>query len=349
MRAGPLLPLATSSRSPAIPDLDPFRGRPLFIFGCPRSGTSVLTRMLGTHSSLAIPYESHLYNRVYPLVRRHGFPAGREGLACLVGEILRTDYIRQWSPPPGLEETLAAVTRDGFHGVVEGVLRAWTAARGKTRWGEKTPQHTLWWRTILEGFPDLQVIHLIRDGRDVALSYRAAHFGPKHVYPLARRWAEYLEVAAEARAAIGPAGFLDLRYEDLLREPERELRRVCGFLGEAFQPAMLDFYRDPVAYPTDAHNEGNLRRPVLSNNAEKWRTGMTGRELRIFEALAGPWLERLGYERARPGARVSRLEALSCRLLEHPPRRAAAMVRNRQGRRLALERLRLELRLRRGC
>ena len=321
---------------------------PLFIFGCPRSGTSLLTRMLDRHPAIAIPYESHLYNRVYPIVRRAGYPSHPRARNRLVAEILRTDYLKEWVPRPSLDATLAAITRDDFHGIVEGLMGAWTAGQGKTRWGEKTPQHTLHWRTILEGFPDLQVIHLIRDGRDVALSYRAAHFGPKHVYHLARRWVQYLSAAEAAQPVLGERAFLSVRYETLVEQPEGELRRICAFLGEEFTPEMLTYYTRETAYPTDRRNVENLRRPLLADNVGKWRTGMTARELRIFEAIAGAHLERYGYTRAVRNPHIALWEAISCRYLEHPPLRALAMVNNLQGYRLAFQAMRLRLRIRLG-
>jgi len=323
------------------------RPRPFFIFGCPRSGTSLLTRMLDTHPNLAIPYESHFYNWAYPLIRRRDL-SDASTRARLVAEMLRTDPMTMWTPPLSAAETLAAIPRHDPHGLFEGLMRAWTMREGKTRWGEKTPPHTLWWRTILGGFPDLQVIHLIRDGRDVALSHKAAPFGPKHVYQVARRWVEYLSAAEEAQAVLGEQAFLPVRYEDLLADPEPQLRRICAFLGEDFAPEMLTFYTDETAYPTDGRNLRNLKRPVLSNNTGKWRTQMSPRELRIFEALAGAELERYGYPRALENPRIPAWEALSCRYLEHPPRRALAMLRNRQGHRYAYERLRFSLMVRMG-
>ena len=321
--------------------------RPLFLFGCPRSGTSLLSRMLDSHPNIAIPYESHFYDGLYPVVRRYGDLDDRR-TRTLMTEILRSRFVKSWAPLPSLTECLAAITRPGFDGVVEGLLRAWTLSKGKSRWGEKTPQHTLCWRTVLAGFPDLQVIHLIRDGRDVALSYRAAFFGPKHVYHLAQRWGQYLAAAEESQAVLGEGGFLPVRYEDLVVEPERELRRICAFLGEEFAPAMLTSHRAPIALIADQRNLANLRRPVLTDNVGKWRREMTAREIRIFEARAGAGLDRYGYARALGEARLPVWEAISCRYLEHPPRRALAMLRNRQGYWLALERLRLRLRLRLG-
>jgi hypothetical protein len=320
--------------------------RPFFILGCGRSGTSLLSRMLHAHPKLAVPFESHLYNRIYTRIPPSADLANSRTRERLVAEILRTEFVRQWSPMPSAEETLSAVSRHDFHGIVEALLGTWTVRQGKARWGEKTPHHTLLWRTVWEGFPGLQAIHLVRDGRDVALSFRSAPFGPKHVYPVAHHWVRYLEAAEEARRVLGESAFLQVRYEDLLAQPDKELRRVCAFLGEPFDASMLNFYRDETAYPTDRRNLDSLRKPVLSQNIEKWRKGLTPRELRIFEAIAGAELERYGYPRTVAGARVSAWESLWCRYLEHPPRRAIAMLNNRQGHRFALETCRLHWALR---
>jgi hypothetical protein len=318
---------------------------PFFIFGCPRSGTSLLSRMLGAHPNLAIPDESHLYNNVYPLVARYGDLRLARVRARLVSQILKTEHIKTWTPAPSVTDTLSRLEKNDFHGIVDGLLRGWAALVGKARWGEKTPQHTLCWRTILSGFPNAQVVHLVRDGRDVMLSYRSAFFGPKHVYPLALRWRQYLSAAEEARTALGEARFLQVRYEDLVRAPERELRRICAFLDEEFTTDTLNFYRQRRAVSPDCRNSEGLLQPVMSDNTGKWRANMTPRELRIFEALAGDCLERLDYERTQPAPSISRWESLSCRYFEHPPRHLSSMLRNQQAHRMVVQRLRLGLSL----
>jgi Sulfotransferase family len=335
-----------SSSLPSLPSFHPpQQTSPFFIFGCPRSGTSLLSTMLGSHPNLAIPYESHLYNVIYPAVGHYINLDHPRTRALLVAEILKTEHIRRWTPAPSLTKSLEAITRHDFHGIVDGLLRAWALSQGKSRWGEKTPQHTLCWRTILPEFERVQVIHIIRDGRDVALSYRKAFFGPKHVHALACRWQQYLAAAEETRAFMGDKDFLQVRYEDLLATPEQELRRICAFLGEEFSPVMLAYYQGYNTLRCDQRNAENLRRPVMSDNAGKWRTNLTERELRIFEALAGASLERYGYARALDRPRISGWESLSCRYLEHPPLRAYAVLKNSQAWRLALQKLRLRLSL----
>jgi hypothetical protein len=301
--------------------------------------------MLGAHPNLAIPDESHLYNNVYPLVARYGDLRLARVRARLVSQILKTEHIKTWTPAPSVTDTLSRLEKNDFHGIVDGLLRGWAALVGKARWGEKTPQHTLCWRTILSGFPNAQVVHLVRDGRDVMLSYRSAFFGPKHVYPLALRWRQYLSAAEEARTALGEARFLQVRYEDLVRAPERELRRICAFLDEEFTTDTLNFYRQRRAVSPDCRNSEGLLQPVMSDNTGKWRANMTPRELRIFEALAGDCLERLDYERTQPAPSISRWESLSCRYFEHPPRYLSSMLRNQQAHRMVVQRLRLGLSL----
>ena len=320
---------------------------PVFIFGSGRSGTSLLARMLDSHPAIAVPYESHLYNRIFPLVRDSDLTsvAAREHI---LREILRMREFQNWTPRPSLEATLAAIRRPGFHGIVEALMECWAASQAKRRWGEKTPHHTLHWRTIREGFPDLKVVHIVRDGRDVALSFRYAPFGPKHVYQAALHWTRYLASAEEAGAALGEGAFLLVRYEDLIEDAPRELQRICAFLGEDYDPAMLEYHGRGVAYPTDARNSRNLTTPVRGDSRGKWRAELTSREQRIFEALAGESLRRYGYPTGEKRARISGWERISCTYIEHPPRRLFGMLTNRGGYGFALEGLRLSLTLRWG-
>jgi hypothetical protein len=229
-------------------------------------------------------------------------------------------------------------------------MSAYAALRGKRRWGEKTPGYIGWWREILQAFPDMKVIHVVRDPRDVAVSLCRARFGPAHVFPAAKHWRRYVSQVEEMRAKLPGESYLQVRYEDLLLEPKSVLQQVCRFLGETFSPQMLSFHTNTKKYPTDPRNFKNLNRPLMTGNTQKWKRNLSRREVRLVEAAAGPALERYGYKASVPNPSVSRLETLVCNWIEHPPRRLVVGVKNFQGQVSALRKLRIytRLRLRKG-
>jgi len=319
--------------------------RPIFLLGNPRSGTSLLSRMLNCHRRICVPYEAHIYNVFWPFRDRYEPLTDPARRRHLVEDVLAMRVFRDWSDPPSVSRVMDRVDRPDFHGVFSAVLGAWADGQGKPRWGEKTPQNGPFWRAILEGFPEAQFVHMVRDGRDCAMSWISARFGPKLVYPAAESWARYVDEMRELERTAGPGRFHQLKYEDLIGDPEGELRNLCAYLGEKFDPAMLAYHSQTDNYMTDLRNRANLKQPVMASNAGKWRTKMSDVDQRIFEAVAGDQLARHGYPVSNPDASVSRWECFRYRYLQHPPLRALAMLQNHKGWVDGLVRARIQLRL----
>lgn len=320
---------------------------PLFIVGCPRSGTSLLSRILDTHSQITIPFESHIYKTFYSWLKYYGSLKEIDNCQRLVEDILETEVMRDWGGSLHSEDILPLIKRPDIHGIFEAIMLRWTLIKGKRRWGEKTPGHLFYWPQLLEGFPNLKAIHIIRDGRDVASSWRQARFGPKHFYALGKSWKRYLMEAEAFQAQLDPSHFLEIRYENLVSQPERVVRQVCEFLGEEFEPKMLNFYQNQFFYPTDKGNQANLGKPLMTQNIGKWRTQMNQRQLGIFEAVAGDYLIRYGYGCASKSlVQLSPRRRIWYQYAEHLPLKLAAMARNTKGMMDGLRRLKIYLRLR---
>jgi hypothetical protein len=230
---------------------------------------------------------------------------------------------------------------------MDAMMRSWAEGQGKRRWGEKTPRHVFYWREILDCFPDARLIHLVRDGRDVADSYMKARFGPKTTYMAARQWVAWLKQVEAVRQVVPARQFIEVRYEDILAEPESELTRICEYLGESFSARMLEFHKTALSdNVTDVSNRTNLRSPLLSGNTQKWRKEYSQGRLRTFESIARPMLIRHGYETAfasRP--RLAAYRRFYHRAIEHPARRGPAMFKNRIGYVEAWSLLKIRLRL----
>jgi hypothetical protein len=120
------------------------------------------------------------------------------------------------------------------------------ARAGKERWAEKDPTYTLHLDFLEELFPDAVYVHLLRDGHDVVASFRD-RWGYRSAARAARgEWARYVEAARALERRLDGSRFLEIRYEALVGDPESEGRRLFTFLGEAWQPEVLDF--DPAEH-----------------------------------------------------------------------------------------------------
>ena len=323
---------------------------PIFFVGTPRSGTSLISRMFGTHPDIAVPFESFLYMGFLPWIRYYGDLTERRNRRRLLRDMLSV-RLRAWIPPVDEQAACQQIGSNGlfdFSGMVAGIIESWCKAQGKRRWGEKTPQHIFFADEILAGFPHAQFIHIVRDGRDVSVSWRNVKFGPEHAYASAVRWKEVLAAGRRLKERLDATQYLEVRYEDLIQDTESTLRLVCDYLGETYSPDILRFYRTNKRYPTDEINNANLAKPIIAGNTGKWRRGLPLREIRIFEAVAGEQLEQYGYERACKNPHLSNMERAYCKYIEHPLRKIVPMIKNRQSQREALRKSMIYLRLRAG-
>jgi hypothetical protein len=321
------------------------RRPPFFVLGAPRSGTSLLGRMLNAHPTLAVPDEVKLVETFLPLLPLYGDLGRSRRLRRLVQDMLRWRWVRRLPGVPTPEVVLARVGRPDLGGVIAALLDAWTVGQRKARWGEKTPSNLYFWPVLAASFPESPVVHILRDGRDVVLSQIEAPFGPKTLAASAERWVRFVQ-GIRAIGAAGGRPYVEIRYEDLLARPEATIGRVLDALGEPFDPAVLQFHRNARPVGTDPINDRNIHRPLQVLNRGKWRTALRARDLATVEAVAGPLLAACGYERCTEVPPMGRAEHLARRWLEHPPVKLAAMLRNRSGLDEALERQRLCWRLR---
>jgi hypothetical protein len=282
------------------------------VLGVSRSGTTLLKEMLDCHSQLAIPTESYFIPQLWD---RH---RGRNDLDALLADLGRLARVRDWGVTVDqVRERLPE--RGTFADVVAAVYSAYAEARGKRRFGDKTPAYMQHLDLLDRVFPGAQYVHLLRDGRDAALSFVGMRRRPRFSWARPRGLADFAcawkhEVAgARAFGRTAAAGrYLELRYEELVGSPDESLRRVCAFLELPFEPEMLE-YTDRVARGVleDHPRLAEPPRPGL----RRWREEMDPSDAELFEAIAGELLSELGFERAYPrpstaaGAKAALVEA----------------------------------------
>jgi hypothetical protein len=289
------LPVALSGR--------PLSGQeqyhPFFIVGSGRSGTTLLRAMLEAHPDLHIPPE----NALAPLVRdfrRYSRLPWNALLRIVLGGLEFHPSWERWELELGpVFRELAASPPRGRN--LAAVLDALYRAHGKrhkpsaTRWGDKTPPNTILLPTLRALFPDLQVVHLVRDGRDVVQSFMQ-HSQAGLPY-FARWWVQTVQVA-QAFGARYPQQYLEARYEDLVAHPGATLPRIAAFLNVSPDEGMLHYHElglkfgDVERYPALQ----GVWKPVHRESIGKWRTAFDAGQLAELERLLGSTLEHLGYD-----------------------------------------------------
>jgi hypothetical protein len=237
-----------------------------------------------------------------------------------VMELLTTH--RRWGDfnldPDELRTRLEAADRLDATTAARCFFGLYADGQDKPRWGDKSPRYAVNMPLIKRTLPEARFIHLIRDGRDVALSaLKGRDPRPEKVEVTARRWKRRL---ARARGAAERVPYIEVRYEDLLTDTEAQLRRICEFTELAWDPAVMTYYERaeerlqemgdalPAQHPDRVEGKEERRRsrrmkrhalattPPDPDRIAVWRRRMDPASLAAFEEIAGDELAELGYE-----------------------------------------------------
>jgi hypothetical protein len=245
-----------------------------------------------------------MLTRMIPLERSYNIQQSDSGWERLVDDVCR---LVERNPVPweglGTLDRAAIISLCRERSVVAvfgAIMDRYTLQQGASTWACKSMQYSTVVDELERYFGDPKYIYLHRDGRDVALSFLRAVVGDKHPYFTAKKWAELQRAAAAVAERVGPERCQRVCYEELTAEPEPVLRRLCGFLGVDFSPEMMSFHRSQEATRTSGKSKlwENLGKPIMRNNSRKFLRGFSEEQVRTIESIAGPELDRLGYERA---------------------------------------------------
>ena len=258
----------------------PLHDRLVFATGCRRSGTNWLQRILTAHPEVAgLPSETYLFSGgLSKLAERfqHANPGSPKTGKVFMSRDGMLDALREFADRV-FEENLERIAPDARYLV------------------ERTPWHVYDLELIGEVYPDARVVHIVRDGRDVARSLLSQDWGPTTMEEAAEEWRSSVAAGREARRVLGPR-YLEVRYEELLASPDEGIRGIYEWLG---LPAEGELLERALA---EAMSEFNVDPKSPRIAAGKWRNALSAGNVATFDRIAGELLEELGYERSEVAA-----------------------------------------------
>ncbi len=274
---------------------------PIFIVGAGRSGTTLLRQILNCHPSLAIVPESHFISWFYYKLHVYGDLHTKHNAITLINDIVSTDRFQKWSLEIGnLNDFYTKYKPNSYRSILESLYYEYAYQQGKARWGDKTPAYVEELNIILTLFPDAKIIHVVRDGRDVYLSHKKVPWGPKTAETAAVYWVNCLQKISNCEQ-LNSKNLLEVRYEDLVTTPKKQLTCICNFIDEKFYPYLLnyqDHVRDDVR-----HWKSQYFNKKITAQTQKYLSQMPRRKVRSFERIASKLLEKYGYKVHTPKIR----------------------------------------------
>jgi hypothetical protein len=271
---------------------------PVFVVGCPRSGTTYLYHiLLSAGNFVVLRAESQVFHLLEPRFGDLSVPANKKNL--LTAWFNSRLFTATGLDAKSVEEAVMRECRHGgdFLRIVMGQMAQVQQAK---RWAECTPDHVLYLPRIKETIPDALVIHMIRDGRDVALSMERQGWPKQLSWDKSERrmagglyWEWMIRRGRRDGRRLGP-DYVEVRYEELFSNPRGVLERLSSFLDQDLDYDQIqEIGVGSVSQPNTSFRQEAGFAPV-----GRWKRFYSAPQIAAFEELVGDALAEFGYERS---------------------------------------------------
>lgn len=269
-----------------------------FLISSERSGSNLITKLLDNHSSYCGPTPPHLLKTFSDVMENYGSLNDVDNWLRFVDDFYEFFYckIGVWALKISKEDLMNVFPRN-LEGVFRLLYQEEAKIHNKSRVFVKEVKTYSFFNFIKEKFTESKFIWLVRDPRDMALSWTKSPVHRGDVVRAAEIWKndqkETIKIYKENRRRI-----LLVKYEDLITNQQHELKRICEFLKINFEASMVEYHKNKIskenAVQTD--NWKNLQKEIIKNNSKKYLQNLTEAQIRFIEYRCQEEMRFLNYE-----------------------------------------------------
>lgn len=272
-----------------------------FLMCSERSGSNLITRIMDSHPEVCGPSPVHLFRILTENIMRYGDITDNENRAVLIKDIIELldTKLGEWVTKWNFETLYRASSGKSLSGILRLIYESEAQAQGKHRLFIKENHSYRYYRWLKREFPNSRFVWMVRDPRDMALSWKLSPNLRGSVIRATKTWQEDQSQSMKLYLAAIPDEVTLLRYEDLLTTAEKSLHSICQNLKLAFNPEMLAFFQ-ASATRTNARKSKdwqNLEKPLMQKNFNKYSSGLNRDEIRYIESQCAAEMDFLGYNR----------------------------------------------------
>lgn len=273
---------------------------PVQIIGMQRSGSNLLRLMLNELDGMIAPHPPHILRTFWPLVDKYGDLEDRANFELLIDDVcglVETNPVVWENVVLDRARVLAKCREKSLTGVFHAIYDLMAQDNNSNYWCCKSMVNVKFAQAMEDEGVRPFYIHLVRDGRDVASSFRKVAVGDKHVYHIAKNWNDLQERSIALVKLLGPSRAMTIRYEDLIQHPEENMKAVCDLIGLPFSANVIKYFKSEESKHTadSGYMWGNLTKPIMPGNFGKYKNDLTNEEVQIFEAIAKESLSHFNY------------------------------------------------------
>ena len=273
-------------------------GQPIFIVGCERSGTTILRLMLNEHSRIALPPQTKFSRKLYKRRLMFGDLLKKKNRKKVIKWMLERKSNTKLTDLQLKDRLLVQIWEKcaTLGDMIATIFQQYSLNRNKPRWGDKRPYYIRYIAQLLRLYPDARIIHVIRDGRDCVASLKRMPWWKKSTIYSMLNWRHAIRMGSNA-GNVHKGQFMEIRYEDLINEPESQLRHICEFLDEPYEPAMMNFHLNAEQNIPEYKRPWHYRtsKPLSAKFIGQWREELSENEVHLLEWCARKELKKWNY------------------------------------------------------